>query len=189
MILRLISAGGFRISRQIFLLFLILPFVYSCRSEKKETNDPQIARLQQDVQKLTEENRRLLEELQNIRKDLKQSSNPAPAVQQTQTAEETRITIEQMKQGVEPLLKDVVTNLKKAAETPRKDRQYGMRIDYDLKNAVYGLHHSGSVPMAKVIVKYEKFLESGSDSRSYGSGSSTFVFVYHNERWLLQSVD
>jgi hypothetical protein len=59
-----------------------------------------------------------------------------------------------------------------------------------LQNAVYGLQNNeGSNPSAKVIVKFEKFLESGEDSRSYGSGSSTFVFIYQNKQWLLQSYE
>ena len=67
-----------------------------------------------------------------------------------------------------------------------------MRVEYDLKNAVYGLvkNDDQSAPYsAKVIVKFEKFLESDEVSRSYGNGSSTFVFAYRNKQWILQSYE
>jgi hypothetical protein len=44
-------------------------------------------------------------------------------------------------------------------------------------------------PAAKVIVKYEKFLESADDSRSYGSGSTIFVFANQEDRWVLRSYE
>ncbi|HJZ12598.1 MAG TPA: hypothetical protein VJ521_10630, partial [Acidobacteriota bacterium] len=90
--------------------------------------------------------------------------------------------------GVEPLLKDVISKLKLAAETPKSGTQFGMRVEYDLKKAVYGLvrNDDPAVPYAaKVIVRYEKFLESETLSRSYGSGTVQFLFAYTHNRWVL----
>ena len=193
MSLKFLSAGRMECSRQIlFLLLLIVSFVTpACRSEKSE-KDSQISELQKDVKQLSDENRELLKEVQALREEIKPPQTeavPAPAEPEPEPAKE--ITLEQVKTEVGPLLAEVIDKIKKTAETPRKDRQYGMRIEYDLKNAVYGLMNTqqGSEPAAKVIVKYEKFLESASDSRAYGTGNSIFVFAYQNDRWILLSYE
>jgi len=182
---KFLSAGGIIVSRQIFFTLLILSFLFACRQEKQK--DPQMDQLQKDVKQLSGENQRLLKELQNLREELKQQTQPVPA---KKTISRQEMTMEQMKADVEPVLKEAILRIKKTAETPSKDKQYGMRIEYDLANAVYGLQkNEGFSPSAKVIVKYEKFLESDKDSRSYGSGSSIFVFAYHNKQWVLQSYE
>ncbi|MCI0602041.1 hypothetical protein L0156_03440 [bacterium] len=183
---KFLSAGSAIISRQIFFTLLIFSFLFGCSQEKQK--DPQMEQLQKDVKKLSDENQRLLKELQNLREELKPQSQPV--VPETKPAPRTEMTLEQMKAEVEPVLKEAIGRIKKTAETPKKEKQYGMRIEYDLANAVYGLQNNeGYPPSAKVIVKYEKFLESDKDSRSYGSGSSTFVFAYHNRQWILQSYE
>lgn len=184
---RILSAGSYRISRQIFFTLVILSFLFTCRQEKQQ-KDPQIDQLRKDVKQLSDENQRLLKELQNLREELKQQTQPV--VKETKPVVGQEMTMEQMKAEVEPVLKEAIIRIKKTAETPRKDKQYGMRIEYDLANAVYGLQNNeGYPPSAKVIVKYEKFLESDKDSRSYGAGSSTFVFAYQNKQWILQSYE
>jgi hypothetical protein len=65
-----------------------------------------------------------------------------------------------------------------------------MRMEYDVPAAVYGLITTGDpeIPYrAKVIVKYEKFLESEKKSGSYGAGSTTFLFALKKNRWVLES--
>ena len=193
MSLKFLSAGRIKCSRQILFLFLLIVsfLTPACRSEKAE-KDSQISELQKDVKQLSDENRELLKEVQALRDEIKPPQTeavPVPAEPEPEPAME--ITIEQVKTEVGPLLAEVIDKIKQTAETPRRERQYGMRIEYDLKNAVYGLMNSqqGSEPAAKVIVKYEKFLESASDSRAYGTGNSIFVFAYQNDRWVLQSYE
>jgi septal ring factor EnvC (AmiA/AmiB activator) len=184
---KILSAGSYRISRQILFTFLILSSLFSCRQEKQQ-KDPQMDQLRKDVKQLSDENQRLLKELQNLREELKQQTQPV--VKETKPVVRQEMTMQQMKVEVEPVLKEAIIRIKKTAETPRKDKQYGMRIEYDLANAVYGLQNNeGYPPSAKVIVKYEKFLESDKDSRSYGTGSSTFIFAYQNKQWILQSYE
>ena len=191
MSLKFLSAGSIQFSRQIlFLLLLSFWFVPACRTEKAE-KDSQISELQKDVKQLSDENRELLKEVQALREEIKhpQTESVDPPEPEPEPAEE--ITIEQVKTEVGPLLAEVIDKIKKTAETPSRDKQYGMRIEYDLKNAVYGLMNTqqGSEPAAKVIVKYEKFLESAEDSRAYGTGNSIFVFAHQNDRWVLQSYE
>lgn len=185
-----LSAGRFYFSRQFFFLLFVLVSSLSCRPEK-EDRDSQITELQKDVKQLSEENRQLLREVQRLREEMKppQTESTTPAKTITKVADE--MTLQRMKREVEPLLKEIIDTIKQTTETPRKDRQYGMRIEYDLKNAVFGLMNvqDGFVPSAKVIVKYEKFLESATDSRSIGEGSSSFLFSYQNDRWVLQSYE
>jgi hypothetical protein len=192
MSLKFLSAGSFRYSRQIlFFIFLILSFIPACRAEKKEEKDSQIAELQKDVKQLSEENRELIKEVQALRQEMKPQQTEPIASPQTDIEPVKQVTIEQVKTEVAPVLEDVIDKIKKTADTPRRDRQYGMRIEYDLKNAVYGLMNTqlGSEPAAKVIVKYERFLESAEDSRAYGTGNSTFVFARQDDRWVLQSYE
>jgi hypothetical protein len=186
---RFLSAGSFWFSRQIFFSFLLLLSPLACRQETKG-KDTQISELQRDVKQLSQENKELIREIQSLREEMKQSE-PEPKPADIQPVPVEVMTVERMKKGVEPLLKDVIDKLKQTAETPRKEKQYGMRIEYDLKNAVYGLMHTGEgyPPSAKVIVQYEKFLESGEDSRSIGLGNSTFIFAYQEKRWVLQSYE
>lgn len=186
------SAGRIFCSRQIFLILFALSLIISCRQQKAE-KDPQMDQLQKDVKQLSEENRRLMNEVQSLRKELqqKQAPQPSPETQQRQPAEDG-MTVEQMKREVAPVLKEAIEQIKQNSESPKNERQFGMTVQYDLKNAVYGLVKNGdeSAPYhAKVLVKFEKFLESGNVSRSYGNGSSTFVFAYRNKQWILQSYE
>ena len=186
---RFSSAGSFLFSRQIlFSLLLLLP-LFSCQNEKQQ-KDSEIADLQKDVKQLSEENHKLLKEIQTLREEMKQPPPPLPPSDPTKTETAPSMTMDRMKAELEPLLKNIIENIKKREETPKKENQYGMRIEYDLKNAVYGLNNqSGDQPFAKVIIRYEKFLESGQDSRSYGKGSSSFYFAHQKDRWVFQSYE
>jgi regulator of replication initiation timing len=186
------SAGRIICFRQIFFIFLIFTFSISCRPNQTE-KDPQIAQLQKDVNRLSEENQRLTNEVQSLRSQL-QSKESAPIsteIPKESPATES-MTVQQMIKEVAPILKDTIQKIKIESESTKNGKQFGMRVEYDLKNAVYGLvkTEDESAPYsAKVIVKFEKFLESGEVSRSYGNGSSTFVFAYRNKQWILQSYE
>ena len=179
------SAGRIICSRRAFLILILTCFPACNRQQPSQTPDPRLAQLQNDVRKLSEENQQLQQEIQTLRAQL--------SAQQTQTASATSpadsITVERVKKEVAPVLKEAIERIKKNAETAKTGGQFGMRIEYDLKNAVYGLvmGDSGDPPYAKVIVGYEKFLESNNSSRSYGNGSTTFVFAFRNNEWILQS--
>ena len=102
------------------------------------------------------------------------------------------MTIERMKVELQPFLADLIVRIKGAAETPRKGTQFAMRQEYDLKKAIYGLVRTDDpvTPyQAKVIVPFEKYLESNSISRSYGTGSTTFIFVHRDGQWFLQTYE
>jgi regulator of replication initiation timing len=186
------SAGRIICSRQIFLTLLIFTFFICCGQSQKE-KDPQIVQLQKDVSRLSEENQRLTNEVQSLRTQLQSNeSAPVPTEIPKEQPSAESMTVEQMKQEVAPLLKDTIQKIKIESESAKNGKQFGMRAEYDLKNAVYGLvkNDDESAPYsAKVIVKFEKFLESDHVSRSYGNGSSTFVFAYRNKQWILQSYE
>ena len=183
------SAGRIICFRQIFLLFILF-ISFGCGNNKAQQPDPQINQLRNDVRKLSDDNQRLKEELETLRSQLNQNTNATPASAETQTQSIEQMSLDQMKKEVAPLLKDAIDRIKKANETPKSGNQYGMRMEYDLKHAVFGLVQTGdeSAPYsAKVIVKYEKFLESENSSKSYGNGSSTFLFSYRGSEWILDS--
>lgn len=171
-----------------FLFILFLPLLLlSC--EKKTQEDPRIAQLQKDVARLSEENKQLEQSLGELRDELEQSQTQQviPAPQTAQAPSPPAMTVDRMKAGVQPVLEEVIRKVKEASDTPRKGTQYGMRTEYDLQHAVFGLIQTRDrrAPYAaRVIVKYEKYLESQIESHSYGSGSDEFYFVYRNGKWV-----
>jgi regulator of replication initiation timing len=180
------SAGRIISFRQIF-LFLILFFFVACGNNKAQQPDPQIDQLKNDVRKLSEDNQRLQRELEELRSQINQPA-PSPAEIQPQTIHQ--MSLEEMKKEVAPILKETIDKIKKANETPKNGDQYGMRMEYDFNHAVYGLAQTedeAAPYSAKVIVKFEKFLESNQSSKSYGNGSNTFLFSYRNGQWVLDS--
>lgn len=142
------------------------------------------------MQRLGEENRKLKEEMKDLQFKM-QSHIEAQTIPTTQVKEQkAEMTLEKLKQQVGPALKEAILKTKKQSETPKRGTQFGMRLVYDVPAAVYGLITTGDpeIPYrAKVIVKYEKYLESEKKSDSYGSGSTTFVFALRKHRWVLES--
>lgn len=122
-----------------------------------------------------------------------QTAQSRPAAPQTAPVpKEPEMTVDQMKRDLQPLLIDFIQKLKAAGETPRKGNQYGMRIEYDLTKAVYGLvkNDDADEPFrGKVIVPYKKFLESETDSRFYGDGTTQFFFTFQDRHWSLQTFE
>lgn len=162
--------------------------LFSCT--KAQEKDPRVEKLQNDVEKLAEQNKKLQSEVERLQTQVSEAqSQPALPVVQTQEAVK-KMTVERMKIEIRPALDKAIADLKKSAETPRKGNQFGMRVEFDLKKAFYGLIETGNpkVPyQAKVIVTFEKFLESGNESKSYGKGSTMLMFAYRNNRWELLS--
>jgi hypothetical protein len=169
------------------LLFVLL--LTSCKTSQ---DDPRIPELQKDVVRLSEQNKKLEESINELRRGLQESreNQQPPPVQQAPAAPPRPVmTLERMKMGVEPVLEEVIRKIKVSSDTPKKGEQYGMRIEYDLKHAVYGLVQSKDrrAPYAaRVIVSYQRFLESQKESREYGSGSQEFFFVYRDPKWVYQ---
>lgn len=170
---------------------LLVPLVVTCFScTKAPEKDPRVEKLQNDVQKLAEQNKKLQSEVEGLQTQLSESqSQPIlPPVQTQQAAK--KMTVDRMKIEIRPALDKAIQDLKKSAETPRKGNQFGMRVEYNLTKAFYGLIETGNerVPyQAKVIVTFEKFLESGKESKSYGKGSTMLMFAYRNNHWELIS--
>jgi cell division septum initiation protein DivIVA len=157
---------------------------------KAPEKDPRVEKLQNDVQKLAEQNKKLQSEVGRLQTQLSESqTQPVSPPVQTQPAGK-KMTVDRMKIEIRPALDKAIQDLKKSAETPRKGNQFGMRVEYDLKKAFYGLIETGNerVPyQAKVIVTFEKFLESTTESKSYGKGSTMLMFAYRNNHWELLS--
>ena len=172
-----------------FFLFLCVSLLlFSCA--RKEREDPRIAQLEKDVARLSDENKQLEQSINELRAGLgrPQTQQTAPQAQTT-AASRVPMTVERMKGGVTPVLEEMIQKIKQASDTPKRGDGYGMRTEYDVSHAVFGLVQSkdSSAPYtARVIVKYEKFLESNKESRSYGSGSQEFRFVYRNQKWVYQ---
>ena len=167
---------------------LLVVTCFSCTNAPEK--DPRVEKLQNDVQKLTEQNKKMQSEVERLQTQLSESQTQSlsPLVQ-TQPAGK-KMTVDRMKIEIRPALDKAIQDLKKSAETPRKGNQFGMRVEYDLKKAFYGLIETGNerVPyQAKVIVTFEKFLESTTESKSYGKGSTMLMFAYRNNHWELLS--
>ena len=176
-----------RLSRNLTLIGLICLFPLSA-CEKQE-QDPQIQNLQRDVKQLSEENRKLLEEIRNLHKEMVKQNTPQTEPVPKESPPSEKMTVDKMKAQVAPLLKEVIKKIKDDSETPKHGDRYGMRVEYDLSHAFYGLVRSENPEapyFAKVLVRYEKFLESEQVSRSYGVGSSSFLFAYRANRWVLE---
>jgi hypothetical protein len=177
-----------------FKLLVILSLICFVSCGQKE--DSRVEQLQKDVARLNQENERLRNEMQQLYQKVQSNAHPVPTQTSVNTAQtsETRkeITVEEMKTAVKPLVVDFIKKLKAASETPSKNDQFGMRMEYDIPSAVYGLVRTNDEEApysAKVIVKYEKFLETTSNSKSYGIGTTTFYFTYENDHWSLQTFE
>lgn len=168
------------------IVLMTLLAVATCKKEEKQP-DLQMQKLEDNVKILADENRKLVTEIQQLRQDLEQQRQEAASSEAAGAEDE--MTVERMKAELEPLLKDVVQRIKRARETPSKGTHFGLRMQYKLDRAVYGLirNEDPAVPYsAKVIVPYEKYLESEEVSRSYGDGNTIFYFAYAADRWIFQ---
>ena len=173
-------------SRLPLLLYAVLLLsLQQCQKQE----DPRIQNLQKDVTRLKEENQRLQNKVEDLQIRLNAQSRPQSVPsKQPEKAAVPEMTVEMMKKQIEPLLQEVIKKAKPVSDPSEKSNQFRMRVEYDLKSPIYGLvrNEDPTIPYwAKVIVRYEKFLESSSVSRSYGTGSIQFLFAYTNDRWVL----
>lgn len=180
-----------KVSKHIAFLFTALILITSsCQRNASREPDPKLQKLEQEVRRLTEQNRRLEEEMKDLQAKM-QNHIDAQTMPLTPVKEQkSEMTVERLKQQVASALKEAIRKSKKQWETPKRGTQFGMRMEYDVPAAIYGLITTGDpeIPYrAKVIVKYEKFLESEKKSDSYGSGSTTFLFALRKNRWVLES--
>jgi len=173
-------------------VFFVLCILVSCN--KQPTEDPRLPKLEQQVQSLNAKTEQLNQQLQQLQQQI--------AEVQTRTAEQAEarnavvdanradeMSVSRMKREVEPLLTKIVDQFKAETDTASKGDQYGMRMEYDLKHAVYGLSRTQNEAMpyqAKVIVPYQKFVSSSKESISFGGATHEFVFVYTKGKWILQ---
>jgi hypothetical protein len=182
-----------------FLLSLILVanllVSFSCKQQKPvpDEKDAQIRQLRQDVDRLTMQTQKLREEIVKLQDRLAQDE----ALQTRQMAERSSSTsnemnVDRVKREVGPLLLAEIQKLKKSSDTSKRGTQFGMRTEYDTKKAVYGLVRSDNpaVPyLARVIVPFEKFLESDKDSRSMSQGTARFLFAYRKGHWVFEKLE
>jgi TolA-binding protein len=175
------------------LLSLILPILFvACNQQPKE--DPRLPKLEQEVQSLNAKTDQLNQQLQQLQTQvLEVQTRTAEQVQTRNVATNTNhadeMSISRMKREVEPLVTKIVDQSSTEAGTEGKGDQYSMRVEYDLKHAVYGLsrtQNEASPYLAKVIVPYQKFVSSSRESRSYGNDTREFVFAYTKGKWVLQ---
>jgi hypothetical protein len=174
------------------LILTLLQFA-SCRREEDHQAQAGYQKLQKQVGELSEQNRKLRQEVEQIHGQL-QTLQTAPLATPVATEKlsepKQEMSVGQMKIELASILKKAIQQVKSQLETPKRGTQFGMRMQYDLDGAVYGLvttEDPDAPYRAKVIVKYEKFLESERKSASYGSGSTLFQFIYRKGRWILEN--
>jgi len=172
--------------------FLLLSLFLACNQQPKE--DPRVPKLEQEVQSLNAKTDQLNQQLQELQTQvLEVQTRTAEQIQTRNVATDTNhadeMSVSRMKREVEPLVTKIVDQSAAQADTENKGDQYSMRVEYDLKHAVYGLtrtQNEAAPYLAKVIVPYQKFVSSSRESRSYGNDTREFVFAYTKGKWVLQ---
>jgi hypothetical protein len=177
------------------LILLSFPLLLLC-CNKPAPPDPRIDQLQKDVSRLADQNQQMESEIRVLRQELEeQKAYTAAREAQTQTQsgkQQPRMTVERAKVELDPVLKAGIARVRKQWETPPKGDSFGMRVNFDLSRAIYGLIRTEdrTIPYrVKVIVPFEKFLESENKSKSYGAGSTTFLFGLTKKGWVLEKFE
>lgn len=181
----------------LFSLILVAGLIglISCKKEKPgpDERDAKIQQLRQDVDRLADQTHELSKEIVKLQDRQAQDES----LQTKQAAEQAVSTSSQMnpervKREVGPLVQVQIQKLKKSSDTPKQGSQFGMRTEYDTKNAVYGLvrNDNPATPyFARVIVPFEKFLESEKNSRSISKGSTKLLFAYRKNHWTFEKME
>lgn len=169
---------------------LIVPF--SCKQEKPAPDDKteQINQLRKDVDRLSSETQELRKEILDLKEQLAQQQ--AVQTRSAAASASSEMNIERVKREVAPVLQEVIHKLKKETDTPKQGSQFGMRTEYDTKRAVYGLIRSenpGIPYFARVIVSYQKYLESDRETRAISNGTTRFLFAYRKGRWTFEKIE
>ncbi len=87
------------------------------------------------------------------------------------------MSVDRARAELAPLLSAMVEKLKDERDTTNATSGFGMRTEYYLKAAVFGLIRSsepGTSYLVKVLVPYEKFVVSSTGSKSYGKDTERF---------------
>jgi TolA-binding protein len=177
-------------AKSILFLAAVVLSAISCQRNVSQQPDPRVQKLEQEVRRLNEENQKLEDQIQDLQTRMQTHIDVQTMPSIPEKEKKSQMTVQILKQQIAPALKEAISKSKKQLETPKRGSQFGMRMEYDLPAAVYGLITTGDpeIPYrAKVIVKFEKFLESEKKSDSYGSGSTTFLFALRKNRWVLES--
>ena len=180
------------------LLVGLCAFVQSaCRQDK----DPEVAKLHEDVDRLSKENQQLKQQMDSLSSQVqeqqtqlsdwteKQSKPPA----QPDVPEEPKpqpMTVDRARAELMPVPAGMVKRNEDQRNTAVASGAYGMRTEYNLKSAVFGLIRNsepGTPYLVKVLVPYEKYVVSESGSKSYGKDTERFLFAYRKQKWILLS--
>jgi hypothetical protein len=168
-----------------------------CRQQK----DPEIAQLRDEVGRLSKENQQFKEQVDSLSSRIKEqqtqisellvAKQPKPAV--TAAPDEPKpqgMSVDRARAELTPLLSAMIKELKDERDTATATGGFGMRTEYYLRSAVYGLIRStdpGTSYLVKVLVPSEKFVVSQTGSKSYGKDTERFLFAYRKQKWVLLS--
>jgi cell division protein FtsB len=167
----------------------------TCKKEKlaPDEKDAKIQQLRQDVDRLSVQTQKLREEIVKLQDRVAQNEAlQTKAFAERNSSSSSEMNVDRVKREVGPLLSIEIQKLKKSSDTPKHGTQFGMRTEYDTKKAVYGLvrNDNPAIPyLARVIVPYEKFLESDKGSRSMSKGSTKFLFAYRKNKWTFEKIE
>lgn len=177
-------------------LIVALSVFASCRQQK----DPEIAQLRDEVGRLSKENQQLKEQVDTLSNQLQEQQTqvsdlmekqPKPAVAAPPDEPKPQgMTVDRARAELTPSLSAMIEKLKDERDTATAQGGYGMRTEYYLKSAVFGLIRSsepGTSYLVKVLVPCEKFVVSESGSKSYGRDTQRFLFAYRKQKWVLLS--
>lgn len=164
--------------------------------------DPETARMRDDIGRLSKENQQLKNQIDSLSNQLRQQQTqisdlvekqPKPAPAQPFPEEpktQAAMSVDRARAELAPLLSAMVEKLKDDRDTTNATSGFGMRTEYYLKAAVFGLIRSsepGTSYLVKVLVPYEKFVVSTTGSKSYGKDTERFLFAYRKQKWVLLS--
>ncbi len=171
---------------------LVIPI--SCKQEKPLPNekDVKIEELRKDVDRLSRETQEIRKEILDLKDQMAQQQALQTRSAAASSASKSEMNIERVKREVAPVLQEVIHKLKKETDTPKQGSQFGMRTEYDTKRAVYGLIRSENpaIPyLARVIVSYQKYLESVKETRAISNGTTRFLFAYRKGRWTFEKIE
>ena len=177
------------------IIFAFLFSLIACKQERPapDNRDVRIQQLEKQVSDLSGDIQSLHNQISMLQEQVSQmQATQTRAAAAAASSSRSEMNVERVKQEVGPLLVDAIEKVKKETDTAKKGSQFGMRTEYDPKRAVYGLVRSDNpeVPyFARVIVSYQKFLESSKESKQMSSGTTRFLFAYRKGRWTFEKVE
>ena len=172
--------------------------ICSCRSGPDPRQQSEIAALRAEVKQLRERVQDMEREDLALREQLAGQSRDVETLQKsqdqleraTQASSPEVMTLDRMRRELEQPLQEAIRKAKQKFQTAAKGDQFGLRLEYHPEKAVYGLirKENPEAPYSgKILVPCERFLESASESKSYGESSTEFLFSYSKGKWKLES--